>query len=119
MGKLAIFVLGVAIGSTWLTGRQAASATICAESATSSERAPARSEPRDQDDYLGKIRVLGGELWHRFVQPALASAATHTLDALTQLVRNIADNASSGARSQASLDRNAPVASTPARESKP
>jgi hypothetical protein len=116
MVKLAIFVLGVLIGSTWLTGRQAVSATVCVDSARSSKSAGAGSEPADHDDYMDKIRVVGGELWHRIVQPMVASAATHTLDALTNLLRNIADNLSSEGRSHASLDRKAPTSHPPARE---
>ena len=116
IGKLAIFVLGVAIGSSWLTGRQAASMPVCVDSVPGSKNAPARSHPEDHDDYMDKLRVVGGELWHRIVQPMVASAAAHTLDALMNLLRNAADNAHSDGRSHASLDPKAPAARPPARE---
>jgi len=114
MGKLAIFVLGVAIGSTWLTSHQATSTAVCADSARSSESAPARAVPDDHghDEYMDKLRGVGGELWHRIVQPMLASAATHTLDALLDLLHTVADNSSSDARARASLDRRTPAADT-------
>jgi hypothetical protein len=113
MVKLAIFVLGVMIGSTWLTSRQASSTTVCMDSTRSDESAPAQPEPRDHDDYLDKIRSVGGELWHRVVQPALASAAAHTLDALINLLHSVADNSSNDGRARASLDRKAPAADAP------
>jgi hypothetical protein len=119
MGKLAIFVLGVVIGSTWLTSHQAGSTTVCADSARSSQSAPVRSEPDDQHDYLDKIRNVGGELWQRIVRPMLASAASHTLDALIDLLRTVADNSSGEARSHASLDRKAPAASMTERAAPP
>jgi hypothetical protein len=116
IGKLAIFVLGVAIGSSWLTDRQAASVPVCVDSAPGSKSAPAQSDQEDHDDSMDKLRVVGGELWHRIVQPMVASAAAHTLDALMDLLRNAADHAQSDGRSHASLDPKAPAARPRARE---